>query len=190
MESEPTIRPEAAGDEAAVRRVVSAAFGDEGPKVADLVDALAGHRRASLVAEAGGEVCGHVQLSRSWLDARRELVEVLVLSPLSVSPDRQRRGIGTRLLAAAVEEAARLGATAVFLEGSPAYYSARGFSPGAAHGFVRPSARIPEPAFQVVVLPAHEEWMTGALVYCEPFWAHDCVGLRDPELAEVERALE
>jgi putative acetyltransferase len=22
--------------------------------------------------------------------------------------------------------------------------------------------------------------MTGTLVYSEPFWAHDCVGLRDP----------
>ena len=27
--------------------------------------------------------------------------------------------------------------------------------------------------------------MTGALVYCEPFWALDCVGLRDPLLAEL-----
>jgi putative acetyltransferase len=31
--------------------------------------------------------------------------------------------------------------------------------------------------------------MTGALVYCEPFWVHDCVGLRDPLLAELERTL-
>jgi putative acetyltransferase len=37
-----------------------------------------------------------------------------------------------------------------------------------------------------VVLPAREDWMTGALVYSEPFWALDCVGLRDPLPAELE----
>ena len=24
----------------------------------------------------------------------------------------------------------------------------------------------------------HEDWMAGALAYCDPFWALDCVGLR------------
>src|SRR5207253_823698 len=119
----------------------------------------------------GRRVVGHVHLSRSWVDARRALVEVLVLSPLSVDPARQREGIGTRLLAAAVAEAEALGGPAVFLGGSPAYYGARGWSPAGEHGFSAPSARIPDPAFQVVLLPAHESWMTGALVYGEPFWA-------------------
>ena len=32
--------------------------------------------------------------------------------------------------------------------------------------------------------------MTGALVYCEPFWRHDCVGLRDPELSRIEQMFE
>ena len=40
------------------------------------------------------------------------------------------------------------------------------------------------------MLDDHEEWMTGALVYCEPFWTHDCVGLRDPELSRIEQMFE
>jgi putative acetyltransferase len=181
-------RPE---DEPAVRDVVTEAFAGEGATVAALVDDLrATHVRAELVAEEEGEVVGHVMLSRSWVDARRALVEVLVLSPLSVAPARQGRGLGTRLLGAAVEEAGRQRVPALFLEGSPAYYSSRGFEPATPRGFDRPSARIPEPAFQVVVLDAHEEWMAGALVYCEPFWRHDCVGLRDPELAQIEHMFE
>jgi putative acetyltransferase len=32
--------------------------------------------------------------------------------------------------------------------------------------------------------------MTGALVYCEAFWTHDCVGLRDPALAELEQMFD
>jgi putative acetyltransferase len=185
------IRACRAEDHAAVSRVVSEAFGDHGSTVAALVDDLrATHGRAELVAEEAGTVVGHVMLSRSWVDARRALVDVLVLSPLSVAPQEQRRGVGTALVAAAIEEARRQGAPAVFLEGDPGYYAGRGFEPAGARGFTRPSTRVPEPAFQVAVLDGHEEWMTGALVYCEPFWAHDCVGLRDPELERVEHLFE
>jgi putative acetyltransferase len=178
-------------DEAGVRVVVTEAFGDDGETVAALVDSLrGGYARAELVAQQDAAVVGHVLLSRSWVDARRALVEVLVLSPLSVAPSHQGRGVGTALVAAALAEARKLGAPAVFLEGSPAYYSDRGFEPATPRGFVRPSTRIPAPAFQVVVLDGHEEWMTGALVYCEPFWSHDCVGLRDPELSRIEHMFE
>jgi putative acetyltransferase len=178
-------------DEADARAVVTAAFGDEGGTVATLVDELrVSHARAELVAEQDGAVVGHVLLSRSWVDARQALVEVLVLSPLSVPPGRQGKGVGTKLVDAAINEARRLGAPAVFLEGSPAYYSSRGFEPATPRGFTRPSTRIPEPAFQVAVLDTHEDWMSGALVYCEPFWALDCVGLRDPELRKIEQMFE
>jgi putative acetyltransferase len=186
------IRDATTEDAEAVGRMVTEAFGDDGARVASLVDALgaAGHARASLVAEAEGQVVGHVQLNRSWLDARERLVEVQVLSPLSVAPSYQGRGVGTTLLSAAVRRAESLGAPAVFLEGDPGFYGARGFTPGSRHGFVRPSERIPEPAFQVALLPAHEGWMTGPLIYCDPFWALDCVGLRDPHLTEIEQRFE
>ena len=141
---------------------------------------------ASLVAERDGSLVGHVQLSRSWLDARERLVEVLALSPLSVHPDAQGRGVGTALIAAALDRATELGAPAVFLEGSPDYYGRRGFVRASKLGFTRPSVRIPDVACQVALLPAYEPWMIGALVYCDPFWVKDTVGLRDPLLAQWE----
>ena len=52
---------------------------------------------------------------------------------------------------------------------------------GADLGFRKPSLRIPDAAFQVHPLSAHEPWMTGTLVYAAAFWELDCVGLRDPE---------
>jgi putative acetyltransferase len=179
---------ESTSDRATARRVVRAAFGAEGATVAGLVDALdaAGHLRASLVAREDGQVVGYVGLSRSWVDARERLVEVLVLSPLAVRPDHQGRGIGAALVAAARGRADELGAPALFLEGDPAYYGRRGFQRADPAGFTRPSVRIPHPAFQVALLAGHEPWMRGALVYCDPFWAHDCVGLRDPQLTEWE----
>lgn len=183
------IRAQRTDEADAVRRVVTAAFADEGPLVAGVWDAVVarGLDRASLVAADAGEVVGHVGLSHAWLDARQRLVDVLVLSPLSVLPERQGRGTGTALLAAAVAEAGRLGAPALFLEGSPDYYGARGFDRGSEHGFEAPSRRTPDPAFQVVLLPPHEPWMRGRVVYRDVWWEHDAAGLRDPLLDQLER---
>jgi putative acetyltransferase len=186
------IRAATATDGEDLRRVVVTAFGEEGSQVSAMIDALeaAGHVRASLVAEVDGRVAGHVMLSHSWLDCRERLVDVLVLSPLAVAPTAQGKGLGTALLAAAVAEARHLGAPAVFLEGDPGFYSARGWDPGADHGFTAPSVRIPGPAFQVQVLEGRQSWMTGALVYVDPFWALDCVGLRDPVLGQLEQMFD
>jgi putative acetyltransferase len=185
------IREAAVGDVAAVEAVVAAAF-DEAPggRVVRMMRALAasGAAHPGPVALHADEVVGCAGLSRGWVDARRALVEVLVLSPLAVRPDRQGSGVGSALLTAALSAADERGAPAVFLEGDPAYYGPRGFSPGAGRGFGRPSDRIPELAFQVALLSAHEPWMVGRLVYPEAFWRTDTVGLRDPRLARVEAA--
>lgn len=171
------VREEQPADADAVRAVIAAAFDDEA--VARLWDDLADREgTASLVAVSDDEVVGHVGLSWGWLDTRDHLVDTLVLSPLSVAPDHQRGGVGRALVARAVAAADDLGSPVLFLEGDPAYYSRLGFELATTHGFTPPSARIPLPAFQCVLLSAHRPWMTGGLVYPEVFWAHDSVGLR------------
>lgn len=179
-------------DEEAVDRVIRAAFGKEGDHVAALWGDLEheGLTRISLVVVDGGQLLGHVGVSHAWLDARRALVDVLLLSPLSVRPDRQAQGIGSALVAAALAAAAETGRPALVLEGSPQYYGARGFTPGAAHGFMAPSDRTPAPAFQVALFDAWEDWMTGRVIYPDVWWRHDAAGLRDPLLAELEQAFQ
>lgn len=181
------VRPEQPADREDVLRVIVAAFEDHGEDVAAIWDGLGRHKRAGLVVEQGGHVLGHVGLSQGWVDARQALVEVWVLSPLSVQPDRQREGLGTALVAAAVETARGSGVPTLFLEGSPLYYGARGFERADRHGFL-PAAlgRTPGAAFQCVRFDGHEEWMTGQLIYPAVWWEHDAAGLRDPGLAELE----
>jgi putative acetyltransferase len=175
----------------AVSRVIAAAFADGGAVAAVWADVVARDlHRANLVAVDGAEVVGHVGVSHGWLDARRELVDILVLSPLSVRPDRQGEGIGGSLVASAIAAARTLGAPALFLEGSPTYYGPRGFERASSRGFEAASRRTPDPAFQVAVLPGLADWMAGRVVYRDVWWEHDMAGLRDPELSAVERALE
>ncbi len=172
------IREQSLADSAEVHRVVAEAFGD--PIVADLDVELA--RRPggrAYVAATTEAVLGHVRLTWGWVDAPTQLVDVLILSPLSVATSWQRRGIGLALIDRAVRAADDLGAPLLFLEGDPSYYSRAGFVAAEPLGFGRPSVRIPGGAFQVMRLGAYQTWMTGALVYPEAFWAFDCVGLRE-----------
>ena len=177
------VREEGPEDRDAVARVHLRAF-DDGGVVASLVDDL----RASLESEAGlslvavdegDSVVGHVMFTRNLLDAPKQLVDVQVLSPLGVLPERQRQGVGGLLVRHGLEQLATHGVPLVFLEGSPIYYARFGFQPGREHQFRRPSLRIPQRAFQVRILPSYEPWMTGTLVYRHAFWDHDAVGLRE-----------
>lgn len=178
-------------DTPAVEAVVEAAFGDKGVAVNDVMARLRSveDMAVELVAVVDDEVVGCVALSRAWLDSRVRLVDVLVLSPLAVAPDHQGQGIGSLLLAEVPEVAERLGAPLVFLEGAPGYYGSRGWSAASEHDLERPSLRIPVPACQVLLLSGHEPWMTGRLVYPDVWWRLDLVGLRDPDLAEIEKNL-
>jgi putative acetyltransferase len=183
------LREELPVDREPVRDTHLRAFGSRGRSdhalvVADLVDSLretitptAG---LSLVAEFDGRIVGHVMFTRSLLDAPRRLVEVHVLSPLAVLPDYHGRGIGSALVRQGLKALAERAVPLVFLEGDPGYYARFGFAPGCDLGFRKPSLRIPDVAFQAIRLPGYEPWMTGTLVYAEPFWQHDLVGRRDP----------
>jgi putative acetyltransferase len=174
------VRPQREGELAAVVAVVGDAF--QRPVIAELVTRLQGSAGGrvgiSLVAELDGDIVGHVQLSRCWVDAPDRLVEVLALSPLAVLPGRQGRGIGGHLVRESLLAAQHARWPLVFLEGSPSYYQRFGFEAARQRGFSSPSPRIPEKAFQVVVLPDWEPPMTGGFVYTDVFWELDCVGLR------------
>ena len=177
---EPTVREETPDDVDRVREVVTAAFG--GDRVAGLLDEMrtsVAWLDLSFVAEERGKVVAAVCYARGWLDAPARLVDVLVLSPLAVVPDRQRAGIGSTLVRESLRRLAPRSEPLVFVEGAPGYYSRLGFVAAHELGFTSPSVRIPRMAFQVATLPGYDQGkMSGALVYPDVFWRHDCVGVR------------
>lgn len=174
------VRPERSSDRPVVHDVVRAAFGgDEVPRLLDDLRRSVAWLDLSFVAEVEDEVVGQVAYSRGWLDTPEgPILDVLVLSPLSVLPDRQRQGIGSALVSRSFELLGDRPEPLVFLEGDPAYYRRLGFVAGDTLGFTRPSVHIPEPAFQVVTRPTYDVRMRGALVYPDVFWRHAAVGLR------------
>lgn len=167
------IRREAAGDAAAIRAVTAAAFGEPGaaglPAEATLVDELradgAWLPALSLVAvDEAGEVIGHVLCTRGHVGQ----APVLGLGPLSVRPDRQRRGVGSALVHAVLGASDALDEPLVALLGSPAYYRRFGFRLSDEYGITPPVPRW-KPHFQVRVLTAYRPDVRGAFAYAEPF---------------------
>jgi putative acetyltransferase len=177
-----SIRPERPDDVEPIRELLREAFGVE--KVVTLVDLLRASSvfipTLSFVAETDAGVVGHVLLTRTTLrtdgPGSPGAVDVLNLSPLSVRPAVQGRGLGGTLLRTAVAAARDRGESLVVLEGDPGYYGRFGFRRASELGIGRPSPRIPDEGFQALPLDAAGARLRGAVQYPAPFWDADCVG--------------
>jgi putative acetyltransferase len=128
------LRPERASEAAAIEALVAAAF-LKAPHTSHteqyIVNALrsAGQLAVSLVAEDAGAIIGHVAVSPVAVSGGA--TRWYGLGPISVAPARQREGIGSRLMKAALDELKRQGAAGCVLLGDPHYYRRFGFRPEA-----------------------------------------------------------
>lgn len=136
-----TIRPERAGDEAAIHALTETAFrtqphsdGSE-PRIVDDLRSD-GDLTLSLVAEEDGRIVGHIAFSPVSIGNGAQ--QWYGLGPVSVAPERQGRGIGARLIRHGLEAMRKQGAAGVVLLGNPAFYGRFGF----AHD---PALRFPGP---------------------------------------------
>ena len=154
------IRPEAQTDRAAIEAVTITAFLNAehtSHTEQHIVDGLrkAGRLALSLVAENDGEIVGHVAVSPVVLSDGT--LGWFGLGPISVIPQYQRQGIGSKLMREALRQLRELGAGGCVVLGDPRYYERFGFKaeagivlPGVppeyfmakAFGPVRPSGNV------------------------------------------------
>jgi len=80
------VLPEAMADVQSIGRIIRAAFGRDTDRWLEALRASTAWRDLSFVAEIGGQVIGHVAFTRAWIDTPHRLVEVLMFSPMSVTP--------------------------------------------------------------------------------------------------------
>jgi putative acetyltransferase len=101
----------------------------------DIVDALRTARVAliSLVAVDEGEIVGHILFSPVTITGA-DGMRTVALGPMAALPDRQRRGIGSALVHAGIEECRKRGVQAVFVVGHADYYPRFGFVQAARFG--------------------------------------------------------
>jgi putative acetyltransferase len=172
MAADAAIRPEREEDRPAIAEIVRAAFVRHPDEVAAFVERIRASEHyvpeLALVAEDSSGVIAHVMLS--WVGVEGgSRPRILNLTPMSVRPDRQRLGVGTRLIRDALRRAEEAGEPAVTVEGIPAYYPRFGFERASALGFVAAHPTIPDEAFMVKRLPGYTPGLAGRIVYPPPF---------------------
>jgi putative acetyltransferase len=149
--SEVTVRTELPADVEAIRNINIWAFGR--PTEADLVDML---RRTckgliSLVAVEDGHVVGHILFSPVTINGFC-LTGGMGLGPMAVLPEKQRSGIGSRLVREGIERLKRAGCPFVVVLGHPQYYPRFGFVPASRFGLRSQWEGIPDEAFMITEL--------------------------------------
>lgn len=121
------IGPTRPQDHAALEQLYRAAFPSEDllPLLGQLLHDTPGVRsRAAWLGEA---LVGHVALTPCSVgDAA---TPVVLLGPLAVQPSLQRRGLGSRLVRGAIEEAQSAGFARILVLGDPRFYGRLGFMP-------------------------------------------------------------
>jgi putative acetyltransferase len=117
----------------------------------------------SLVYEDEGAIVGHVMLSRMEMGEYRPFQ----LSPLSVAPSHQNRGIGSQLTREALRLADEAGEPFVLLVGHPTYYPRFGFEPALPLGLEAP--RDFGAAWMAVKLTAYDPSIRGRVVFPAAF---------------------
>jgi putative acetyltransferase len=146
-----TIRPETPKNAAAIRRVNIEAFGQK--EEAEIIEKLRsrGMLRISLVAAQDGEIIGHIAFSPVTVESEHSSSGAMALAPMSVLPAYQRKGIGSQLIYAGLEECRSLGHEIVVVLGHPDYYPRFGFTPAKPKG-VNCEFQVPDEAWMILEL--------------------------------------
>ena len=106
----------------------------------------------SLVAELNGQVVGHILFTPIVIDNGEQQFQSLVLAPVSVLPEFQKRGIGGQLIRAGHQKALELGFHSVILLGHPEYYPRFGYKPASTWGIKSPIQLPSDDVFMAVEL--------------------------------------
>ena len=147
-----TIRKEQRGDEEQIRLVNTRAFGQ--PAEADIVDALRKTcpEGVSFVAEHKGQIVGHILFTPAVIETQEKEIGGMGLAPVSVLPEFQRQGIGSKLVQAGLDEMSKTRQPFVIVLGHPEYYPRFGFIRASHYGIASQYDHVPDEAFMILVL--------------------------------------
>ena len=168
------IRPETHHDFARIAEINRLAF--VGEEEVGLIERLREDSRylsvLSLVAEEAGELIGHILFTPLEIGKHSSDHRSLALAPMSVIPERQSKGIGSRLVRAGLEKARNLGFESIVVLGHPKYYPRFGFVPAHQFGIDCPFEGVPEAAWMALELvPGGLARVSGPAKYLSAFHA-------------------
>jgi len=103
-------------------------------------------RELDLVAMSGNEIIGHIITTKAKVvDSQNNAHDVLCVGPLSVLPEFQKQGIGSKLINKSITTARESGHSGMILFGNPDYYHRFGFRNAVEYGITTKDGQNFEP---------------------------------------------
>lgn len=126
----------------AIQKVIETAFSDaENKAIINLVAEMSGETTnppiKSLVAEIDHQVVGYVAYSPIFMPSNTDITGY-ILAPLALSPEHQKKGIGSTLVKSGIDMLTTEGVDVLLVYGDPDYYERFGFREETGHLFVPP----------------------------------------------------
>ena len=118
----------------------------------------------SLVAEINGKIVGHIMFTKAAVGKNT----VLVLAPLSVIPEYQRKGIGISLIKEGHKIANESGYEYSVVLGDQRYYRKAGYLPASKFG-IKPSFDVPDENFMACKIKDDASKIHGVIKYAKEF---------------------
>lgn len=116
------------------------------------------------------DIVGHVLLSKIKIIDDDNTVDSLALAPVSVAPDYQKKGIGSKLIRTALKNAIELGYRSVIVLGHKDYYPRFGFKPASLWNIKAPF-EVPDEVFMALELADNSlEDVQGIVNYSKAFF--------------------
>ncbi len=147
------IRPETKKDYDAITEINNLAFKreTEGKLVQNLRQNPNFVPELSLIAEKDNRIIGHILFYPIKINEDNLKHDSLALAPMSVHPDYQNKGVGSKLVQEGLKRAQKLGYKSVIVLGHPDYYPRFGFKP-ASNWNIRAPFEVPNKAFLALEL--------------------------------------
>lgn len=171
------IRKQLDSDKDIIYRIVKEAFKDaehSDGKEHELVNKLRKSEsyinELELVAVEEEKIVGHIMFTTIYIDNGELKRESLALAPLSVLPEYQNKGVGSRLIKEGLNKAREHGFSSVIVLGSEKFYPRFGFKEGMNFGIKAPF-EVPTENFMVIELKEKAlENTEGIVVYAKEFF--------------------
>lgn len=171
------IRQELKKDHKAVFVIIEQAFKNE--KLSDhqepfLVERLRGSKafipELSRVSEVDNKLVGHILLTKIKIINKTQLFDSLALAPISVLPNYQSQGIGSRLIVSAHNIAKGLGYKSIVLLGHENYYPRFGYKKASYYGIKLPFEAPDENCMVIELVKNGLENVSGLVDYPNEFY--------------------
>lgn len=172
-----TFREEGSRDSEQIEKVIKEAFkaipvrsGSEYEMVKKLRKESTFNPKYARVAISENKIIGYVIFSKVHIINGPLKTPILNLAVISITPSKQRQGIGEDLIRNALSIARKEGEEAIIVLGHPTYYPRFGFKPASTWGIKLPFEAPDESFFALELVPDSLEGVSGVVEYTPAFF--------------------